>query len=128
MTFDTSVPIPMRSMCATPNMVLTNIMACRVYRRTKAGFFREAEISTTALSERKRKPDTPIAFYVSEPQTTSDQPYHVGIELPDRSQLHPSDANPSSYEVNVSRDTIQVQVKDTTKVLSTSFIAPEKDM
>lgn len=57
MVFDTSVPIPLRSMCATPNIVITSIMACRVYRRTRAGFFREAEISTTTMMfEKKHKP------------------------------------------------------------------------
>ncbi|KAF8199057.1 hypothetical protein BJ912DRAFT_950735, partial [Pholiota molesta] len=37
MVFDTSVPIPLRSMGAMSNVVVTNIMASRVFRRTKFG-------------------------------------------------------------------------------------------
>ncbi|KJA14649.1 hypothetical protein HYPSUDRAFT_150082 [Hypholoma sublateritium FD-334 SS-4] len=59
MVFDTSVPIPLRSMCATPNIVITSIMACRVYRRTRAGFFRESELSTTTMLDKNRKPVSP---------------------------------------------------------------------
>lgn len=81
----------MRSMCATPNIVLTNIMACRVYRRTKIGLFRETEVSTTALSDRIRKADIPIAVYAGKSKTTAaDPPYHVDIELPIRNYSHPS--------------------------------------
>ncbi|KAF8199056.1 hypothetical protein BJ912DRAFT_950733 [Pholiota molesta] len=76
MVFDTSVPIPMRSMCATPNIVLTNIMACRVYRRTKAGLFRESEISTTNMSAKNR---LPVAVYTSRTKA-SDTPYRVDID------------------------------------------------
>ena len=49
MAFDQSVPVPLRSMCATPNIVLVNIMACRVYRHTRIGMIRESEISTSAI-------------------------------------------------------------------------------
>jgi hypothetical protein len=87
MVFDTSVPIPMRSMCATPNIVLTNIMACRVYRRTKAGLFRESEISTTNMSAKNR---LPVAVYTSRTKA-SDTPYRVDIELSNRNNSHPSD-------------------------------------
>ncbi|KJA18070.1 hypothetical protein HYPSUDRAFT_145589 [Hypholoma sublateritium FD-334 SS-4] len=116
MVFDTSVPIPLRSMCATPNLVLTNIMACRVYRRTKAGLFREVEVSTTALSEKNRKPNIPIAFYTSHTKATTDAPYPVDIECIELPRLpmspasnisHPSDGSHSkTYEGSLSASTI----------------------
>ncbi|KAF9471347.1 hypothetical protein BDN70DRAFT_888251 [Pholiota conissans] len=62
MVFDTSVPVPMRSMCATPNIVLTNIMACRVYRNTRRGFIRESEISTTSMMAFRKKKPVSVSF------------------------------------------------------------------
>ncbi|KJA24849.1 hypothetical protein HYPSUDRAFT_183143 [Hypholoma sublateritium FD-334 SS-4] len=110
MVFDTSVPIPMRSMCATPNIVLTNIMACRVYRRTRAGLFRETEISTTAVSAKHRKPG-PVAVYTSSTKAT-DPPFRVDIELPNRAHSQPSNisSHPSdgskTYEGSLSSDAV----------------------
>ncbi len=46
MIFDTAVPIPLRLMWVPPNIVITSIMACRVYRRTRSHISREVEIST----------------------------------------------------------------------------------
>ncbi|KAF8199025.1 hypothetical protein BJ912DRAFT_845137, partial [Pholiota molesta] len=54
MLFSTHIPIPMRSMFATPSLVLTNIMACRVYRNTKFGLVRESEISTSNMEENNK--------------------------------------------------------------------------
>ncbi|KAF9481934.1 hypothetical protein BDN70DRAFT_930474 [Pholiota conissans] len=47
----TSLPVPLRSMLPVFNVALTNIMACRVYRRTKTGLFRESELSTTYMKD-----------------------------------------------------------------------------
>ncbi|KAF9471409.1 hypothetical protein BDN70DRAFT_869212 [Pholiota conissans] len=65
MVFDTSIPITLRSMGATTNIVLTNIMACRVYRNTRRGMIRENEISTTSM----------IAFRKSKPLSVSLPPF-----------------------------------------------------
>ncbi|KAF9482245.1 hypothetical protein BDN70DRAFT_853708 [Pholiota conissans] len=78
MAFDTSVPVPMRSMCATPNIVLVNIMACRVYRRTKAGVFRELEISTIGKSPRTAPQ---ISIHTNRTRTSDGPPFRVDIEL-----------------------------------------------
>lgn len=127
MVFDTSVPIPMRSMCATPNIVLTNIMACRVYRRTRAGLFRESEISTTAVSAKHRKPG-PVAVYTSSTKAT-DPPFRVDIELPNRAHSQPSNisSHPSdgskTYEGSMSSDAVpQSKKNDFTR----SFVDLEK--
>ncbi|KAH9476051.1 hypothetical protein JR316_0011621 [Psilocybe cubensis] len=45
-----SVPVPLSTVFATPTLMLTNIMACRVYRNTRFGLFREDEISTANMS------------------------------------------------------------------------------
>ena len=118
MVFDTSVPIPLRSMCATPNLVLTNIMACRVYRRTRAGIFREVEVSTTALSDKIHKPNIPIAFYTTNTTVTTPAPYPVDIELPRlpmspaSSNSHPSNGSHSNtYEGSFSGSTTTTHEK-----------------
>ena len=84
MVYDTAVPIPLRAMCATPNLVLTNIMACRVYRKTKVGLFKDVEASTSRASEKNRKPIIPIAVHTASTRVVarSDPHYHVDIELP----------------------------------------------
>ncbi|PPQ64454.1 hypothetical protein CVT24_008464 [Panaeolus cyanescens] len=38
-----------RTMLTVPNLTLMNIMACRVFRKTKFGMFREASLSTSRL-------------------------------------------------------------------------------
>ena len=124
MVFDTSVPVPMRSMCATPNIVLVNIMACQVYRRTPAGLFRETEISTTAVSAKPRKPGA-VAVYTSSTKAT-DPPFHVDIELPNRSHsqpsTHPSDGS-KTYEGSLSSDAVPQAKKNN---FSRSFVDLEK--
>lgn len=77
MAFDTSVPVPMRSMCATPNIVLVNIMACRVYRRTKAGIFRELQISSAG----KNRTAPVISIHTNRTRTSDGPPFRVDIEL-----------------------------------------------
>ncbi|KAF9475472.1 hypothetical protein BDN70DRAFT_840892 [Pholiota conissans] len=87
MAFDTSVPVPLRSMCANLNIVLVCIMACRVYRRTKSGLFRETEISTTNISAAS-KIRTPVGISVHTNRTrTMDDPYKVDIELASRKNM-----------------------------------------
>ena len=101
MVFDTGVPIPLRSMCATPNIVITSIMACRVYRRTRAGLFREVELSTTTMFNKNRKP-------------TSTPPIRVDIELTNDTGRNNSRSSHTAtalpHEVSMSVE--EMQVKD----------------
>ncbi|KAF9563106.1 hypothetical protein CPC08DRAFT_686956 [Agrocybe pediades] len=47
MLFVKSVPVTYRTMFTVPNIMLMNVMACRVFRNTKFGLFRESSFSTT---------------------------------------------------------------------------------
>ena len=87
MAFDQSVPDPLRSMCATPNIVLVNIMACRVYRRTKAGVFRQLGVSSVAMS---RNTAPVIAISTNRVRTTDEPSYLVDIELASRKVASPT--------------------------------------
>ncbi|KDR73143.1 hypothetical protein GALMADRAFT_72738 [Galerina marginata CBS 339.88] len=49
MLYVSSVPIAYRTMFTVPNIMLMNIMACRVFRNTKFGLFRENTISTSKM-------------------------------------------------------------------------------
>lgn len=85
MAFDQSVPIPMRTMFATLNIVLVNIMACRVYRRTKSGLLRETEISTTHIASDGNSKARPAVISVQTNRIrTTDDSYRVDIELANR--------------------------------------------
>lgn len=80
MVFNTHVPVPMRSMFATPNIALLNIMACRVYRNTKFGLFREEELSTANMNKAETEsklPPFPVFAHRSAITTTdsTDSPY-----------------------------------------------------
>lgn len=70
----------MRSMFATPNIALLNIMACRVYRNTKFGLFREEEISTSNMQKaiESKLPPFPVFAHRSEITTTNSS---SGIDL-----------------------------------------------
>ena len=46
------IPPPFKFLMADPYIVIVNIMACRVYRRTKLGLIRESEISTTSINKK----------------------------------------------------------------------------
>ena len=48
LTFAPGVPNPLRFLAFEPYITLVNIMACRVYRRTRAGVICEPEIPTAA--------------------------------------------------------------------------------
>ncbi len=87
MAFDQSVPVPLRSMCATPNIVLVNIMACRVYRRTKAGVFRQLGVSSVGMS---RNTAPVIAISTNRVRTTDEPSYLVDIELASRKVASPT--------------------------------------
>ena len=50
MLFNPSLPGYLRTIFAAPNVTLMNIMACRVYRDTLFGLYREAEISSSFIS------------------------------------------------------------------------------
>lgn len=51
LTFAPGVPGPLRYLAMEPYFTLVNIMACRVYRRTRTGVIRESEISTAAMAQ-----------------------------------------------------------------------------
>jgi hypothetical protein len=53
MLYVSSVPITYRTMFSVPNIALMNIMACRVFRNTKFGVFRETSISTSRMGTAK---------------------------------------------------------------------------
>ncbi|KAF9043113.1 hypothetical protein BJ165DRAFT_1529231 [Panaeolus papilionaceus] len=50
MLYIEAVPITYRTMFTVPNIALMNIMACRVFRNTKFGVFRETSISTSRMN------------------------------------------------------------------------------
>jgi hypothetical protein len=77
--FDTSVPVPMRSMFVLPNLVLVNIMACRVFRSTKTSIFREVEISTWSVGGNRTAPV--ISIHTNRARTSDRPPVRVDIEL-----------------------------------------------
>jgi len=53
MLYVDAVPVVYRTMFTVPNIVLMNVMACRVFRHTKFGLLRECEISTSSLLKSK---------------------------------------------------------------------------
>ena len=53
MVFDQDIPVILRSMGAAVNVVVTNIMACLVYRRTKFAQVRENELSMELETRRQ---------------------------------------------------------------------------
>ena len=53
MLFDQDIPVILRSVGAAVNVVVTNIMACRVYRRTKFAQVRENELSMELETRRQ---------------------------------------------------------------------------
>jgi len=60
-----AVPITYRTMFTVPNITLMNIMACRVFRHTKFGMFKETSISSNKLMSRgETTPSSviPLAF------------------------------------------------------------------
>jgi len=53
-----SIPPILRTIVWIPNVVLMNIMACRVFRNTLFGYFRETEISTSFIVREQREHTT----------------------------------------------------------------------
>jgi len=56
LSFSPGIPGPLRTIAMDPYIVLGNIMACRVYRRTRMGLIRESEISTTTIDKKTIHP------------------------------------------------------------------------
>ncbi|KJA17091.1 hypothetical protein HYPSUDRAFT_1104878 [Hypholoma sublateritium FD-334 SS-4] len=65
-----SVPIPLKSMGINPYLAVVNIMACRVFRNTRAGLIRESQISTSAVAEEKMCSNSPHRVIISIGQDT----------------------------------------------------------
>ncbi|KJA18348.1 hypothetical protein HYPSUDRAFT_191052 [Hypholoma sublateritium FD-334 SS-4] len=57
-----AIPITLKLLLWSPYVVLVNIMACRVYRRTRMGTIRESEISTAAIGRAAIPVIHPIMF------------------------------------------------------------------
>ncbi|KAF9473269.1 hypothetical protein BDN70DRAFT_886012, partial [Pholiota conissans] len=74
--FNTSVPVTMRSMWVTPNVVLTNIMACRVYRNTRFSCLEEWEVSTSTSRYKQKRTQIPIFAHTQE---TTMSTYNDGL-------------------------------------------------
>ena len=99
--FTPEIPLRLRPLANGPYVVVVNIMACRVFRRTRTGMIRESQLSTTTImsmgkrltqlvdsssnntSNKNRYPDTavlspldstPIQFCDAAKTHTSDDP------------------------------------------------------
>jgi len=66
MLFNHSVPTILRTVFWIPNVLLVNIMACRVFRNTIFGKFRETEIATSLVSKELRKAVIPLPLWERE--------------------------------------------------------------
>ena len=64
-----SIPIVYRSAIGIPNIMLINVMACRVYRNTKFGIFKE---TTSDFVLPTQTTDVSIAFNASTQRSTID--------------------------------------------------------
>ena len=66
MLFNQSVPTILRTVFWVPNVLMVNIMACRVFRNTIFGNFRENEISTSLISKELRGEIIPLPLWERE--------------------------------------------------------------
>ncbi|KAJ3511793.1 hypothetical protein NLJ89_g3893 [Agrocybe chaxingu] len=58
-----TVPVVYRTMFVVPNVMLMNIMACRVFRRTKFGLYREkTSINTSGVNSKSNDTIIPLSF------------------------------------------------------------------
>lgn len=48
--FTPEIPLRLRPLANVPYVVIVNIMACRVFRRTRTGVIRESQISTSSMT------------------------------------------------------------------------------
>ena len=55
MLFNQSVPIILRTVFWVPNVLMVNIMACRVFRNTIFGRFRQTEIASSLISKELKR-------------------------------------------------------------------------
>ena len=85
--FIPGVPALLALLVVSPYAALVNIMACRVYRRTRMGMIREVEISTSAMegdgtpiAAAIRFNSNPTANYVGVPNASS-HPEAMGLPL-----------------------------------------------
>ena len=60
MLFSPVVPLPLSGMLEDLYPVVINIMACRLFRRTKSGAIRESEISSSVANQKVHS--VPIQF------------------------------------------------------------------
>ena len=70
-----SIPAVYRSAIGIPDIMLINVMACRVYRNTKFGIFRE---TTSDFDLPTENPDISIAFNGNNPPTQRGTSGNVG--------------------------------------------------
>ena len=83
-----SIPAVYRSAIGIPDIMLVNVMACRVFRNTKFGIFRETTEDFVLPTE---KPDISIVFIGGNSSTQSSTSGDVGSASGDI--LHDSQAS-----------------------------------
>jgi len=66
MLFNQTVPTILRTVFWVPNVLVVNIMACRVFRNTIFGRFRETEIATSLISKQLRGAVIPLPLWERE--------------------------------------------------------------
>ncbi|KAF9044987.1 hypothetical protein BJ165DRAFT_1474700 [Panaeolus papilionaceus] len=89
MLFVSSVPPVYRIMFVVPNVVLTNIMACRVFRDTKFGLMRDSLLATSAQMDSTRVLDSRPVRFNRDPNQTFEM--SIGIQAqspPDQLVVH----------------------------------------
>lgn len=62
MLFSPAVPLPLSDTLEDVYPALINIMACRLFRRTKSGVIRESEISSSVANQRIQQAPVRFAF------------------------------------------------------------------
>lgn len=89
-----TVPLALRAMGINPYLAIVNIMACRVFTRTRAGLIRESQISTSAVAEGKASAHHRLVITVGRDTQTS-QHTDPGV-----SRIRPADSiNESKAEI-----------------------------
>jgi hypothetical protein len=63
MLYNRSVPTILRTVFWLPNVIMVNMMACRVFRNTIFGKFRESEIATSIISRELRAEVVPLPLW-----------------------------------------------------------------
>ena len=89
MLFNHSVPTILRTVFWVPNVLMVNIMACRVFRNTIFGKFRETEIATSLISKELRGAVIPLSLWERELgcRTKQDDTFDSGTKAIEKIEL-----------------------------------------